>query len=94
MFEVCWLFEKTTIDEWEFSGQQTEDSNIQNTAAAAPAIDCSSLDVFLDGSLLREEEDMSRSTKEWRSVLSFYNFFTETTCFRRSAFPIVGEKYF
>uniref|UniRef100_A0A915PJQ7 DUF3741 domain-containing protein n=1 Tax=Setaria digitata TaxID=48799 RepID=A0A915PJQ7_9BILA len=47
-------------------------NNIQNTSTSvvAPIIDYSSLDAFLDGSLLEENGSMSKSTKEWRSSFS------------------------
>ncbi|VDN05758.1 unnamed protein product [Thelazia callipaeda] len=38
--------------------------------SSTPAVDYSSLDAFLDGSLLEQGGNMSRTTKEWRSSFS------------------------
>lgn len=51
-------------------GEQTGSDNIESTSKSSPThcVDYSSLDAFLDGSLLPEKGNMSRSTKEWRFV--------------------------
>ncbi|KAL3990969.1 EF-hand domain pair family protein [Acanthocheilonema viteae] len=53
-------------------GEQTGKDNIQSTSkfSSAPLVDYSSLDAFLDESLLQEKGNMSKSTKEWRSSFS------------------------
>lgn len=54
------------------TGKKTASGNIQSTSksTSVPIVDYSSLDAFLDESLLQEKGNMSKSTKEWRSSFS------------------------
>uniref|UniRef100_A0A0R3S648 Rab-GAP TBC domain-containing protein n=1 Tax=Elaeophora elaphi TaxID=1147741 RepID=A0A0R3S648_9BILA len=53
-------------------GEQTGSDHFQSTSKSSPSpiVDYSSLDAFLDESLLQEKGNMSKSTKEWRSSFS------------------------
>lgn len=64
------IIEKNVIE--IILGEQTTSNNIQSTSKfpQASTVDYSSLDAFLDGSLLQEKGNMSKSTKEWRFVIN------------------------